>query len=186
MVRRNHRPLFQQNYMDKYEKEEFLIDADMEFFKVKKLLEKNPKLLRDDPVISIDYHKIITLIRQKKLVEKTSNHFDPANSYMAEWQNVNDIETVKNSKERAALARYQRDLREGGEGEGDGAGEFDYNSDEEDNNTNIRNQKKQVEKQKRAIITQFDKVVSNFSSSSKKSDVGTDFKITTRDGTEVE
>ena len=63
MVRRNHRPLFHQNYMDKYEKEEFLIDADIEFYKVKKLLEKNPKVLRDDPVLSIDYHKIITLIR---------------------------------------------------------------------------------------------------------------------------
>ena len=49
--------------MDKYEKEEFLIDADIEFYKVKKLLEKNPKVLRDDPVLSIDYHKIITLIR---------------------------------------------------------------------------------------------------------------------------
>jgi len=85
LVRRNHRPLFHQNYMDKYEKEEFLIDADMEFYKVKKLLEKNPKVLRDDPIISIDYHKIITLIRQKKLVEKTSNHFDPSNAYKALW-----------------------------------------------------------------------------------------------------
>ena len=52
----------------------------MEFYKVKKLLEKNPKLLRDDPIISIDYLKIITLIKQKKLVEKTSNHFDPDNA----------------------------------------------------------------------------------------------------------
>ena len=42
LIRRNHRPLFHQNYMDKYEKEEFLIDADIEFYKVKKLLEKNP------------------------------------------------------------------------------------------------------------------------------------------------
>ena len=92
MVRRNLRPLFPQNYFEKYEKEEFLIDADMEFYKVKKLLEKNPRLLRDDPVISIDYHKIITLIRQKKLVERTSNHFDPANSYMANWHDVKEIE----------------------------------------------------------------------------------------------
>ena len=63
LVRRNQRPLFHQNYFEKYEKEEFLIDADMEFYKVKKLLEKNPKLLRDDPIISIEYHKIITLIK---------------------------------------------------------------------------------------------------------------------------
>ena len=81
LVRRNHRPLFQQNYMDKYEKEEFLIDADMEFYKVKKLLEKNPKMLRDDPVLSIDYHKIITLIRQKKLFENTSDHFNADNAH---------------------------------------------------------------------------------------------------------
>jgi len=71
--------------MDKYEKEEFLIDADIEFYKVKKLLEKNPKVLRDDPVLSIDYHKIITLIRQKKLVEKTSNYFAPENAYRHTW-----------------------------------------------------------------------------------------------------
>ena len=67
--------------MEKYEKEEFLIDADMEFFKVKKLLDKNPKILREDPLLSIEYHKIITLIRQKKLVENSSDHFDPDSSY---------------------------------------------------------------------------------------------------------
>jgi len=71
--------------MDKYEKEEFLIDADIEFFKIKKLLEKNPKVLRDDPILSIDYHKIITLIRQKKLFERTSDHFAPENAYTALW-----------------------------------------------------------------------------------------------------
>lgn len=64
LVRRNRRPLFHLNYVDKYEKEEFLIDADVEFSKVKKLLEKNPKVLRDDPVLSIDYLRIIQLIRQ--------------------------------------------------------------------------------------------------------------------------
>ena len=85
LVRRNHRPLFANNYMEKYEKEEFLVDADMEFFKVKKLLEKNPRVLRDDPVLSIDYHKIINMIRQKKLVESTSDHFDSGNSYKATW-----------------------------------------------------------------------------------------------------
>ena len=71
----------------------------MEFYKVKKLLEKNPRLLRDDPVISIDYLKIITLIKQKKLFEKTSNHFDPDNSYMANWLDIKEIDRVKNRKE---------------------------------------------------------------------------------------
>ena len=80
------------NYSETYEKEEFLIDADIEFYKVKKLLDKNPKVLRDDPVLSLDYHKIITLIRQKKLVEKTSDHFSAANAYNHTWKDLDDIE----------------------------------------------------------------------------------------------
>ena len=63
LVRRNKRPLFQELYFGKYEKDEFLIDVDVEFYKVKKLLEKDPRTLRDDPLISLDYHRIIELIR---------------------------------------------------------------------------------------------------------------------------
>ena len=74
--------------MDKYEKEEFLIDADMEFFKVKKLLEKSPKMLRDDPLLQVDYHKIISLIKQKKLLETTSDHFSPENAFNSTWMDV--------------------------------------------------------------------------------------------------
>lgn len=105
--------------MDKYEKEEFLIDADMEFYKVKKLLEKNPKLLRDDPLLSIDYHKIITLIRQKKLVENSSDHFDPNNSYQAVWHDLDDINLSKSLKEKADLEKYNRNLASEGGQQGD-------------------------------------------------------------------
>ena len=77
-----------------------MLDADIEFYKVKKLLDKNPKVLRDDPVLSIDYHKIITLIRQKKLLERTSDHFDPSNAYKANWHDVNDVERQLKAKER--------------------------------------------------------------------------------------
>ena len=180
LVRRNKRPLFHQNYFDKYEKEEFLIDADMEFYKVKKLLEKNPRLLRDDPVISIDYHKIITLIKQKKLVERTSNHFDPDNAYMTSWLDLKELDRVKNRKEQAALARHRRSLLEGDSGERAG---FDYNSDDETTTTTIVDNKKQRLKQTRAIITQFDKLATNFQSG-KKSTIGADATVTSRDGQE--
>ena len=86
--------------MDKYEKEEFLTDADIEFAKIRKLLEKNPKLLKDDPVISIDYHRIISLIRQKKLIEKTSDHFDPINAYKTTWKDVSNIGEIDYEKLR--------------------------------------------------------------------------------------
>jgi len=69
LTRRSIEPLFKDNYTGKYDKHELLIDADIEFTKIKRLLEKNPKVLRDDPILTGDYFKIIGLIRQKKLLE---------------------------------------------------------------------------------------------------------------------
>ncbi len=68
LVRRNVQPLFKENYRA-YDKEEFLLDSEIEFSKVKRLLDKNPKILREDPLLGVDYLKIINLIKRKKLVE---------------------------------------------------------------------------------------------------------------------
>lgn len=65
-----------------------MIDAGMEFFKIKKLLSKNPKLLKDDPVLSLDYFKIINLIKRKKLLEDTSNHFDAEDNVSSNWNDM--------------------------------------------------------------------------------------------------
>ena len=76
-MRRNFDPLFKENYRS-YDKEEFLIDADVEFFKIKNLLTKNPKMLKEDPLLGLDYLKIIKLIKRKNLYEGTYNEFDPS------------------------------------------------------------------------------------------------------------
>ena len=62
LTRRNIEHIFKENYYS-YDKQEFLIDADFEFVKVKNLLSKSPKMLKEDPVLSIDYLKIINLIK---------------------------------------------------------------------------------------------------------------------------
>jgi hypothetical protein len=77
LTRRNIEPVFKEHYAGKYSKEEMLMDAGFEFWKVKSLLSKNPKLLKDDPVLNIDYYKIISLVRRKKLLENTSDAFGP-------------------------------------------------------------------------------------------------------------
>jgi len=76
LTRRSIEPIFKENYYS-YDKEEFLLDADFEFVKVRNLLSKSPKLLRDDPVMGIDYLKVINLIKQKKILENTSDQYDP-------------------------------------------------------------------------------------------------------------
>jgi len=79
MVSRHLEPIFKENYYS-YTKDEFMIDAEFEFYKIKNLLAKNPRLLREDPVLSVDYIRIINLIKQKKLMERSSDKFDPTAS----------------------------------------------------------------------------------------------------------
>ena len=54
--------MFKDNYAGKYDKDEFLIDAGMEFFKIKKLLSKNPKLLKDDLCDAVSVYALLLLI----------------------------------------------------------------------------------------------------------------------------
>ena len=76
LTRKNVEPIFKENYYS-YTKQEFLLDADFEFYKVKNLLEKSPRLLKEDPILSVDYLKIINLIKQKKLLETAGDLYDP-------------------------------------------------------------------------------------------------------------
>ncbi len=69
-----------------------MIDAGMEFFKIKKLLSKNPKLLKDDPILSLDYFKIINLIKRKKLLEETSDHYNAEDSVNTVWNDITLLE----------------------------------------------------------------------------------------------
>lgn len=80
-------PLFKENYYS-YDKDEFLLDADFEFVKVKNLLSRSPKILKEDPVLSIDYLKILNLIKQKKILENTTNLYDPTAAFQAHYNDV--------------------------------------------------------------------------------------------------
>ena len=108
LTRRNIEPVFKDNYAGKYDKDEFLIDAGMEFFKIKKLLSKNPKLLKDDPVLSLDYFKIINLIKRKKLVEDTSDHFSAEDSVNTVWNDMTMIDKNQSEKEKLAFEKYSK------------------------------------------------------------------------------
>ena len=107
-TRHNIEPFFKELYANKYEKNEFLLGADMQFYKVKKLLDNNPSVLKDDPVISIDYMKIINLLKQKKLLETTSDPYDPENSYQTIWNDPSQIMRDKLLEEKRILERYRK------------------------------------------------------------------------------
>lgn len=55
-------PVFKENYYS-YTKDEFMFDAEFEFYKVKNLLSRSPRLLREDPILGSEYLRIIGLIK---------------------------------------------------------------------------------------------------------------------------
>lgn len=65
-----------------------MVDSDFEFVKIKHLLSKSPRTLQDDPIIGVDYLKVINLIKKKKLLEKTTNLYDPTAATEAFYHDV--------------------------------------------------------------------------------------------------
>ena len=157
-------PLFKNLYANKYEKEEFLLDADMEFFKVKKLLDKNPNVLKDDPLISIDYMKIISLLKRKKLFEDTSDQFDPENSYNAVWSNLSDLKRDELMKQRQSIMKYSKESV---------TAEVSMNmadAADESRESNVKKAKKKELQEQRQIIQQFDKLAGKFEKGNQAGD----------------
>jgi len=90
-----------------YDKDEFLFDADFEFVKVKNLLEKSPRLLKEDPILSVDYLKIINLIKQKKLLEKTSDQFDPTSAVGSHYYDIDKEEKIMKERLDAIAMKHE-------------------------------------------------------------------------------
>jgi len=94
LVVRNKDPLFKENYYS-YEKDEFLLDADLEFVKIRNLLDKNPRALREDPLLSIEYLKIINLIKKKKLLEETTDPYGFQGAVESNWHDLEKIHAAE-------------------------------------------------------------------------------------------
>jgi hypothetical protein len=89
-----------------------LIDADFEFVKIKNLLSKSPKLLKEDPILSIDYLKIINLIKQKKLLENSTNQFDPTSAVEAHHFDIDKTNRILEARDEAGRQQFARNFEE--------------------------------------------------------------------------
>lgn len=161
LVRRNLIPLFKENYRA-YDKEEFLLDSDVEFSKIKRLLEKNPKLLKEDPLLGVEYLKIINLIKRKKLVETTSNEYsakDQVDSTYIDLENLNREEVFKKLKEEE---RFRKDMAM--EAASSSAGDRLQLEDQE-TDVSVRAAKKREERDKNRLLKQFDALAEQYEKS---------------------
>lgn len=87
LVGRHIEPIFKEGYYS-YTKDEFMLDADFEFYKVKNFLNRSPRILKEDPIVGVEYLKVINLIKQKKLLENTTDQYDPTASIEAHYYDI--------------------------------------------------------------------------------------------------
>ena len=111
LARKNVEPIFKENYYS-YTKREFLLDAEFEFVKVKNLLDKSPRLLKEDPVLSIDYLKIVNLIKQKKLLEMTTDHYDPTATVDIHYHDIQQAEIIAEKKRLASIEQAAKSIED--------------------------------------------------------------------------
>ena len=165
LTRRNIDPIFKDNYAGKYDKEEFLIDAGLEFFKVKKLLSKNPRLLKDDPVLSIDYYKIINLIKRQKILENSSDPFKSEETPTSTWNDLKMVDEHEKDKAQKILERFRRQRQFEGESTQDFSEKMNLSTTIEETEESVKTKKKKEVREHQKIIQQFDKLATQFASS---------------------
>lgn len=152
LTRRNIDPIFKDNYAGKYDKEEFLIDAGLEFFKVKKLLSKNPRLLKDDPVLSIDYYKIINLIKRQKILEDSSDPFKSEETPTSTWNDLKMVDEHEKDKAAKILERFRRQRQFEGESSQDFSEKMNLSTTIEETEESVKTKKKKEVREHQKII----------------------------------
>lgn len=163
LTRRNIEPVFKEHYAGKYSKAEMLTDAGFEFWKVKSLLSKNPKLLKDDPVLNIDYYKIINLVRRKKLLENTSHAYAPEDQSTAVWNDLDLVQKDRYERERLEYEKYMRSEEYSvQQSEAAVSERMDMDKQDQEVEETIKATKKKENKDHQKIVLQFDKLATQF------------------------
>lgn len=102
-------PLFKYNYW-RYRKSEFLLDADIQFSQLKKLLEHSPGTLKEDPIIGAEYEVIIQLVKWKKILEYTGNEYAPDSAHY--YYDDKDREERKKAGLRVMKSKVEERMEE--------------------------------------------------------------------------
>jgi hypothetical protein len=74
LIKNRKHPAFGANYKN-YNDEELLIDADIEFHKIKKFLQKDSNIIKQDPEIGYRYDDLLKTLKRKKVIENTVPRF---------------------------------------------------------------------------------------------------------------
>lgn len=116
------------------------------------MLSKNPRLLKDDPILSIDYYKIINLIKRKKLLENTSDPFASSDQPNAGWNDLQLVEQANKDREQKMLERFRRQRALEGQSGSDYSEKLNLSTTIEETEENVKLKKKKEVREHQKII----------------------------------
>lgn len=128
-----------------------MFDAEFEFYKVRNLLSRSPRLLREDPILGTDYLRIIGLIKQKKLLERSSDKFDPTISADIHYYDYEKEELKKQELLQIEMEKKVKELETDLTGQDSGMLDREQNME-----TQIKNEKKAKAREQLKILKQFE------------------------------
>ena len=131
----------------------------MEFSKIKKLLEKNPQVLKEDPLLGIDYLKIINMIKRKKLAEMTSDPYNPAEAIDSTFLDIDQIEREELLRKKRDEDRFRKEMsiEQSSASVGDR-----LQLEDQDTDVSVRAAKKREEREKNKLLKQFDALAETY------------------------
>ena len=118
--------------------------------------------------------KIISLLKQKKLLEQTSDHFDPENTLQSVWNDVDELQRDVLRKEQANIERYNKKVSTRLSLltnhfiilqmilDGDSGPTEAIEADDDKSSENVRQKKKRELREQRQLVMQFDKLSKKF------------------------
>lgn len=121
-------------------------------------------MLKEDPLLGIDYLKIINLIKRKKLEEATSDRFNPADAIDSTYLDVEEVERERLAFQKRQEEKVKRNmsLDDASSSAGDRLQLEDQESD-----TSVRATKKREEREKQRLLKQFDALSSQYEKSTQ-------------------
>lgn len=108
LLKQNKHPMFGSNYKY-YKGDEFMLDADHEFYKIKKFLKNDKTKIMSDPEIGHRYEELLETLKRKKILENTyAEHYNERAYHQLDRGDIFDTEAEEEALEAEKIREFER------------------------------------------------------------------------------
>lgn len=108
LLKQNKHPLFGSNYKY-YKGDEFMLDADHEFYKIKKFLKNEKSKIINDAEIGHRYEELLETLKRKKILENTyAEHYNERAYHQLDRGDIFESEAQEEALEAEKIRQFEK------------------------------------------------------------------------------